>query len=578
MDRAGRTTARLGLADRLRCDRVVPGPRSRDGCVGSNLSPGRQGRRSLGGRPTPAAGPAPRRPLGRYGLAGLQFAGRAVDHGVLRAVRPMRGNVGRHSPGNQQLALASVYVRLYDDACLYRGADYVPGWHSHPGLKRPTGYARYSRHLDCDCRRRIPAASRMATAGQSPRCLRFVPKLPLEWSVTFAAARHDLAKLCQRQSTAARRPRQVRAGPSRHVAFAPECDAWPRRNATRSTIRQRRSSPLCNVSRSGADYWPGTRSTNAIYRGDARLIHTACGSAKSCCSKRRSPPSANTSSDSHASFPTFSDWQPRTKPKFSESGRASAITVERGSSTAAAQRIVADYDGQFPTDTNELQKLPGIGRYTAGAIASIAFDQRAPILEANTIRLLSRLVAFRGNPHSQAGQRPLWRLAEELLPKKNVAEFNQALMEVGSLVCTPTDPDCSACPLSLSCISRAEGLQHQIPPAKPQTIYADVHEAAVIVRKNGSVLVRQCAVGERWAGLWDFPRFAVESQGPLFARGTCAKSPIANRRHLRAGYAGENDQARRHPLPHHARLLPRRVSLWPCAVFESFTGSLVAGC
>jgi A/G-specific adenine glycosylase len=185
---------------------------------------------------------------------------------------------------------------------------------------------------------------------------------------------------------------------------------------------------------------------------------------------------------------------------------------------AAAKKVVAEFGGKFPAEPYDLQKLPGIGRYTAGAIASIAFDSRTPILEANTIRLLSRLVAFRGNPHSQAGQQPLWRAAEEILPQKRVAEFNQALMELGSLVCTPSEPNCSECPLSTVCGAYAAGLQQEIPPAKPRPIYTDLREAAVIVRKNGSVLVRKCAADERWAGLWDFPRFALEADGPLFAR------------------------------------------------------------
>lgn len=185
---------------------------------------------------------------------------------------------------------------------------------------------------------------------------------------------------------------------------------------------------------------------------------------------------------------------------------------------AAAKQIVAENCGQFPSDPTELQRLPGIGRYTAGAIASIAFGMRAPILEANTIRLFSRLIAFRGNSHSQSGQRPLWRAAEEILPQKQVAEFNQALMELGSLVCTPSEPECPKCPLSTLCAARAAGLQHEIPVAKPRKAYSEVREAAVIVRKNGSVLVRQCATDERWAGLWDFPRFAVEAHGPLFVQ------------------------------------------------------------
>jgi A/G-specific adenine glycosylase len=184
---------------------------------------------------------------------------------------------------------------------------------------------------------------------------------------------------------------------------------------------------------------------------------------------------------------------------------------------AAAKRIIAEHGGNFPANLAELQKLPGIGRYTAGAIASIAFGQRAPILEANTIRLLSRLIAYRGNPHSATGQAPLWRAAEEILPQKDVADFNQALMELGSLVCTPSEPKCDECPLSTVCAARAAGLQREIPPSKPRKTYTELREAVVIVRKNGSVLVRQCSSGERWAGLWDFPRFGVESHGPLFA-------------------------------------------------------------
>jgi A/G-specific adenine glycosylase len=185
---------------------------------------------------------------------------------------------------------------------------------------------------------------------------------------------------------------------------------------------------------------------------------------------------------------------------------------------AAAKQVVVEHGGRFPADPIELQKLPGIGRYTAGAIASIAFNQRAAILEANTIRLLSRLIAYRENPHSVVGQRPLWRLAEEILPQKRVAEFNQALMELGSLVCTPSEPKCGECPLKALCEAYAAGSQQQIPPPKPRPDYTELREAAVVVRKNGSVLVRQCAADERWAGLWDFPRFEVESHGPLFAR------------------------------------------------------------
>ncbi|HEY3391384.1 MAG TPA: A/G-specific adenine glycosylase [Lacipirellulaceae bacterium] len=193
---------------------------------------------------------------------------------------------------------------------------------------------------------------------------------------------------------------------------------------------------------------------------------------------------------------------------------------------ATAKEIVAQHGGEFPSDTAELIKLPGIGRYTAGAIASIAFGRRAPILEANTIRLLSRLIRYEGDTSSAAGQRLLWQTAEEILPRTNVAQFNQALMELGSLVCTPAEPECRECPLSVLCAAYASSLQHEIPRPKSRAAYILVREAAVVVRRRGRILLRQCGPRERWAGLWDFPRFAIEGEGPLFAAGELAEKVL----------------------------------------------------
>ena len=156
--------------------------------------------------------------------------------------------------------------------------------------------------------------------------------------------------------------------------------------------------------------------------------------------------------------------------------------------------------------------MPGIGRYTAGAILSIAFEQREPILEANTIRLLSRLLLLRESPASSASQQRLWQLAELLLPRVQVGTFNQALMELGSLVCVPQDPDCQACPVKELCPTYEHALQDVIPaPVKKPAVTA-IREAAVMVQDQSRVLLRCCPPGERWAGLWDFPRFEVQHQ------------------------------------------------------------------
>ena len=177
----------------------------------------------------------------------------------------------------------------------------------------------------------------------------------------------------------------------------------------------------------------------------------------------------------------------------------------------AARVIVEQHGGQFPRDFDAVLALPGIGRYTAGAVLSIAFDDRLPILEANSIRVLSRLLAYRDDPQSTVGQRTLWSFASAILPRRDVGVFNQAVMELGSIVCLPKSPACATCPVILLCPTYEKGLQDAIPLAKKRTNYTEVREAAVVVRRRGQVLLRQCDNDERWAGLWDFPRFALSA-------------------------------------------------------------------
>lgn len=197
---------------------------------------------------------------------------------------------------------------------------------------------------------------------------------------------------------------------------------------------------------------------------------------------------------------------------------------------AAAKVVVEEHDGKMPRDVVTLQTLPGIGRYTAGAIVSIAYDKPAPILEANTIRLFTRLTAYKGEPTKAAGQRFLWGFAEDILPKKNAARLNQAMMELGSIVCSPTDPKCGECPVESLCQAKQKGVIHKLGATTKKVQFTDLHEATVIVARGEKVLVRQCAEGERWAGLWDFPRFEVEAEGPLFAQ-----KELANKVHAQTG-------------------------------------------
>ncbi|HEV3341371.1 MAG TPA: A/G-specific adenine glycosylase [Pirellulales bacterium] len=193
----------------------------------------------------------------------------------------------------------------------------------------------------------------------------------------------------------------------------------------------------------------------------------------------------------------------------------------------AAKVIVAEHQGRFPDDIEAVRNLPGIGRYTAGAILSIAFDARQPILEANTVRLFSRLIAYRGDPYCQAGQNLLWRLAEELLPRSRASQFNQGLMELGSVVCTSRTPACESCPVRSLCPTQEQGLQQSIPRPKSKPRIEAVREVLLVVRYRDRVLLRRREAQERWAGLWDFPRFEIDEAGSTWADGITEKLAAA---------------------------------------------------
>ena len=179
----------------------------------------------------------------------------------------------------------------------------------------------------------------------------------------------------------------------------------------------------------------------------------------------------------------------------------------------AAQVIVSEHEGMFPNTFDDVLTLPGIGRYTAGAICSIAYHQRTPILEANTIRLHARLLAFSDDPTKSAGNQLLWQMAEHVLPgsgsQYSPGHFNQALMELGSLICTPKSPDCEHCPVVTLCRTAQQGLQHVIPALKTEKKFEEQTELAIIVEKNGKYLMMRYPQGVRWAGLWDFPRYKL---------------------------------------------------------------------
>ena len=172
----------------------------------------------------------------------------------------------------------------------------------------------------------------------------------------------------------------------------------------------------------------------------------------------------------------------------------------------AAREIVSRFNGVFPEKYDDVLSLPGIGRYTAGAILSIAFDQRLPILEANTLRLHARLLAIKGDILRGEANTRLWQFAEEILPRTGSGKLNQALMDLGNLVCTPKLPKCTECPVAPFCESARRGLQAEIPSPRVKEPVEYRTEVALLIRKRGKTLLIRSPDGERWAGLWDFPR------------------------------------------------------------------------
>jgi len=173
---------------------------------------------------------------------------------------------------------------------------------------------------------------------------------------------------------------------------------------------------------------------------------------------------------------------------------------------AAAKKLVADHRGVLPDDPEVWESLPGVGRYILGAVMSQAFDRRLPIVEANSLRVLTRLFGYRGDPRAGKGKTWVWSAAEAILPRKRVGDFNQALMELGALVCTPTSPECGKCPLAANCVAKQLGLQNDIPPKKKLPVITAVNEVGVVIRREDAILLcKRPANAGRWQNMWEVP-------------------------------------------------------------------------
>ncbi len=192
-----------------------------------------------------------------------------------------------------------------------------------------------------------------------------------------------------------------------------------------------------------------------------------------------------------------------------------------------AQTLVVQHGGEFPCTVSALSDLPGIGRSTAGAIVSIAFQKRAAILDGNVKRVLARYGAVDGWPGQTETLNQLWKMAEQLTPTKRCNDYAQAMMDMGATLCTRTKPSCERCPLQSGCIAFAQRQQTRYPGKKPKKILP-VKAVQLLMLRNpaGEVLLQQRPPQGIWGGLWSFPElnseenakhYAVEHFGDLLA-------------------------------------------------------------
>lgn len=181
----------------------------------------------------------------------------------------------------------------------------------------------------------------------------------------------------------------------------------------------------------------------------------------------------------------------------------------------AAQIVTQEFGGEIPKNLAELRSLPGIGRYTAGAIASLAFGQDEPAVDGNVKRVLARVFNVQEAVDSLQGENKIWDLAAAHLPKGSAGQFNQALMDLGAVVCTPTSPKCSACPLQNECAAYDMNIQSQLPRKKSKKPVPHITIAAAVLKKKQKVLIAQRDENKLLGGLWEFPNQEFESENKI---------------------------------------------------------------
>jgi A/G-specific adenine glycosylase len=184
----------------------------------------------------------------------------------------------------------------------------------------------------------------------------------------------------------------------------------------------------------------------------------------------------------------------------------------------AAQIIIEEHAGDFPMNFEDIQQLPGIGRSTAAAISSFAFDMPQPILDGNVKRVFARHFLVEGWPGLPRVEKQLWQLAEELMPEQGMVAYTQGLMDLGATLCTRSKPRCEACPLQLTCRAYAENKVKVLPSSKPRKTIPERSITMLLLLDGDEVLLEKRPPSGIWGGLWSLPEVAGDEDTRTMAR------------------------------------------------------------
>ena len=276
---------------------------------------------------------------------------------------------------------------------------------------------------------------------------------------------------------------------------------------------------------------PGTGTTAAaISHGSESRRRTGCGSPRSCCSRPGSRPSSPISSASSRASRRSGPWPRRRSTRSCTCGRGSVITPVPGTSTPRPGSPASATPAPCPKTCAGLMTLPGIGRSTAGAILALALGQRHAILDGNVKRVLCRYHAIDGWPGSPPVERRLWVLAERHTPAARVAEYTQAIMDLGARLCTRTVPACGRCPIRHGCLARRHHRQTELPRARPARPLP-VRRTGLLILSNGAgeVLLERRPPAGLWGGLWAFPECPADGNPEAYCR-SLGLEPLAMQR------------------------------------------------